>query len=288
MILVIGATGTIGSELVRQLVEGRHEVRALVRDAARAVKLGKQVEIVSGDLAKPETLGAAFAGVDAAFVAVPTGPELPTLEGNAYRAAKHAGTRHVVKISGGGGGATLEDFMAGTAFAAWHLEAETRLREFLTSWTILRPGTFDSNVLVSWNILERGGLFVPAGGGKDGHIDPHDIAAVALKALTTSGHEQKTYELTGPELLSYGELVQKLAKASGKALSYVDVPEAEWRQQVLGAGMPAAAADSLLRYFSGVRAGRAYLTSTVSEVLGRPARSFDDWIRAHATELGMR
>lgn len=283
LILVIGATGTVGSEVVKQLVEGEHRVRALVRDPAKASKFGPEVEIVKGDLAKPETLAAAFAGIEKAFVlSPPLGPEFPDLEGNAFNAAKKSGVTHIVKQSGS---SSLETFMTGTPFAEWQGESEKRLRALGVDWTILRPGPFYTNVITAWGIMSRGGLFLPAGNGKDQPIDPRDIAAVAVKALTTPGHEGKTYELTGPELLSYAEVVQIIGTVTGKPLKYVDVPEAVWRQEMLGAGAPPFVVESMLSYFAGVRAGRLSVTSTVPELLGRPARSYEQWAKDHREAL---
>lgn len=283
LILVIGANGTVGSEVVKQLIQGGHRVRALVRDPVKAQKLGTSVEVVKGDLSKPETLAAAFVGVDKTFVlSPPIGPEFPELEGNAFNAAKKAGVKHIVKQSGS---SSIETFMAGSPFAEWGLESEKRLRALDVAWTILRPGPFYSNVITAWGIMPRGGLFLPAGNGKDQPIDPRDIAAVAVKVLTTPGHEGKTYELTGPELLSYAEVVQIIATVTGKPLKYVNVPEAVWRQEMLGAGAPPFVVESMLSYFAGVRAGRLSVTSTVPELLGRPARSYEQWAKDHREAL---
>lgn len=280
-ILVTGATGTVGSEVVKQLVEGGRKVRALVRNPAKAAKFGNAVEVIKGDLAKPEALVAAFAGVDKAFV-LSNGPELAKLEANAFDAAKRAGIKHIVKLSGRHLDA---DFMAGTGLAQWHDESERRLRTLGIAWTILRPGLFASNVLI-WRIKEQGALFLPVGDGKDTPTDPGDIAAVAVKVLSTSGHEGKIYELTGPELLSYAEMVQKMSAAIGKPLKYADVPEATAREGMLATGVPPTLADSMLRYFAGVKAGQIYPpTGTVADVLGRPARTFDEWVRDHMAEL---
>ena len=282
LILVTGATGTVGSEVVRQLVQGGHRVRALVRDLAKASKFGAEVEVVKGDFSKPETLTAAFVGVDKAYVLLPAiGPEFPELEGNAFNAAKKAGVKHVVKQSS----FVMEDFMAGTPFAEWHGASEKRLRALGVAWTILRPHFFDSN-LIEFGIMPRGGLFFPAGDGKDAPIDPRDIAAVAVKVLTTPGHEGKIYELTGPALLSFAEVVQKVADITGKPLKYVDVPEAVWRQEMLSAGAPSPVVESLFAYFAGgVKAGRIRMTSTVSELLGHPARTVEQWAKNNIASL---
>jgi uncharacterized protein YbjT (DUF2867 family) len=282
-ILVTGATGTVGSEVVKQLVEAGQEVRALVRNPAKASIFGNAVEVVVGDLAKPETLNAAFIGADKTFVLCAPGPDMVELEGNAYDAAKRADSKHIVKLSAQG----VEEggLMAKTPGGEWHSRSEKRLRALGVAWTILRPGPFASNVLNFWRIKDRGGLFLPTGTGKDAPIDPRDIAAVAVKVLTTPGHEGKVYELTGPELLSYAEVVQRISVVTGKPFKFVDVPEAVWRQEMLSAGFPPPMVDSLLIYFSSVKAGRWYATPTVAEVLGRPARTFDEWVRDHVAEL---
>lgn len=278
MILITGATGTIGSELTKQLIDAGQQVRVLVRDESKARKLGEKVEVIKGDLAKLETLGPAFAGADKAFVLCTPGPELVTLEGNAYAAAKTAGVKHIVKLSAFG---VETDIMSGGPGTKWHGESERRLRGLGAAWTILRPGPFASNVTNFWGVIQRGGLFLPAGNGKDSQLDPRDIAAVAVKVLTMPGHEGKIYELTGPELLSYAEIVGKIASITGKSLKFVDVPEDVWRREMLGAGFPPQMLDTILAYFAAVRAGRWYLTSTVAELLGRPARSFEQWAKDH-------
>lgn len=282
MILITGATGTVGTELVTQLVQAGQQVRVLVRDSSKASKFGHVVDIVEGDLLKPETLGAAFVGVDKAFVLCPPGPGLVTMESNAYNAAKQAGIRHIIKLSAAG---IETDFFAAAPGATWHRESERRLRTLGPAWTILRPGPFASNVIKFWGISQRGGLFLPIGDGKDSPIDPRDIAAVAVKVLTTLGHEWKIYELTGPELLSGAELVHKVSAVTGKPLKFVDVPEAAWRQGMIDAGFPQPMVTTLLIYFSSVKAGLWYVTPTVAELLGRPARTFDEWAQDHVTAL---
>jgi uncharacterized protein YbjT (DUF2867 family) len=274
LVLVTGATGTVGSEVVRQLVERGQRVRALVRDAAKAARLGTGFEIAIGDLARPETLGPAFAGVDKAFVLV-NGLELAALEANAFEASKMAGVKHIVKMSGRHLDA---DFIAGTALARSHNESESRLRALGTRWTILRPGAFASNFLL-WLDRKKGALSLPVGDGWDTPTDPRDVAAAAVHVLTTPGHDGVVYELTGPERLSYAEAVRKMAAATGKDLRLIDVPRETARAGLIAAGVPSAQADTLLGYFDGVRAGKIYPpTTTISELLGRPPRSFDDWL----------
>jgi uncharacterized protein YbjT (DUF2867 family) len=134
--------------------------------------------------------------------------------------------------------------------------------------------------------MEQGGLFLPAGTGQDIPIDPRDIAGVAVKALTMPGHEGKTYEITGPEFLTYGEIIRKVAITTGKPVAYVDTPEATVREGMLAGGIDRDMVNSFLQYFSGVKAGKIYPPTTVVEhVLGRPSRTFDDWLRDHKEVL---
>ncbi|MBI3451372.1 MAG: SDR family oxidoreductase [Rhodospirillales bacterium] len=281
LILVTGSTGTIGSEAVRQLVQGGHRVRAMMRDPAKAAKLRNAAEIVTADLTRPETLASAFAGVDKAFV-VSNGADIAKLEANAFDAAKKAGVKHIVKLSGRHHDA---DFMAGAALARSHNESEERLRGLGIAWTILRPGLFASNFLI-WLVRDQRAVFLPVGQGRDTPTDPRDIAAVAVKALTEPGHDGKIYELTGPEFLSYAAMVQKMAEKIGTPLKLVDVPKADAHAGMMAAGVPSTQADGLLQYFDGVKAGHIYPpTQTIAEVLGRPPRSFDAWLDDHAAAL---
>lgn len=277
-ILVTGATGTVGTEVVKQLVEAGQRVRALVRDPAKA-KFGRAVEIVVADLSKPETLGPAFAGVDKAFVAS-NGLDIAALEANAYDAASKAGVKRIVKLSGRHLDA---DFMQGTPLARNQNASEERLRQLGVAWTIIRPGFYSSNFLLFID-RARGIVALPVGEGKETPTDPHDIAAVAVQALTKPGHEEKIYEITGPDYVSYAEMVRKIAVATGTPVSLVDVPSTVARAGMVAAGVPLTQAEGLMRYFEGVKDGKIYPpTSTIAELLGRPPRNFDDWLRDHAS-----
>jgi (4-alkanoyl-5-oxo-2,5-dihydrofuran-3-yl)methyl phosphate reductase len=275
MILVTGATGTVGSELVKQLLEVDQKVRVLARDPAKAAKFGDKVEVLQGDLAKPETLVAAFRGVEKVFQ-LATGATIKELEANAIDAAKEAGAKHIVKISVQG--AELDP---GLELGRIHRESETKLKASGIGWTMLRPGAFASNTL-AWtgSIKAQGAVFALTGEGRTAPIDPRDIAAVGVKALTSPGHQGKEYTLTGPEALSAAEQVHKISVAIGKPLKCVDVPLAAAREEMLKSGLPEATVSALMEYFALIRSGREFaITSTVEEVLGRKPHTFDEWLR---------
>lgn len=276
-ILVVGGTGTVGRHVVAGLVDAGARVRVLARSREKAAALGP-VEVVVGDLEAPDTIADAFAGVERAFVAVSSSPSMATLQRNAFAAAERAGVRHVVNLSAQ---EAFMDHMRNAPLGRWIRESEADLRASGVAFTFLRPGAFASNVLM-FGALEHGGVQLPGAQGREAPIDPADVAAVAVAALTTPGHEGKAYDLTGPELLTYGDMMEKLSAAIQKPLTYVDIAETEARRRFEAAGIPAPYVESILAHFVGVRAGCMTIASGVADVLGRPPRTFDAWARSVA------
>jgi uncharacterized protein YbjT (DUF2867 family) len=281
LILVTGATGNVGSHLVPQLLEAGARVRVLTRDPERAAKFNGGVEVVQGDLEAPDTLPAAFAGVDKAFV-LSAGLKLAVMEGNAFEAAKAAGVGHIIKLTGRHVNA---DFMADVPHAQVHAQSEQHLQSLGVPWTILRPGVFASNFLM-WLDRAEGGIFVPAGEVTDSFIDPYDVAACAAKLLTTPGHDGVIYEVSGAEQLSFAQAADKIGKATGRKITYHDIPEDAWRQAMLSHGAPAPDVAFILRYFAGVKAGKIYPpTRAIADILRRPPRTFAEWAKNNAGAL---
>jgi len=274
MILVTGATGTIGSEVVKQLVAAGQKVRVLARNPAKAEKFSG-VETVAGDMLKPETLPGALAGVDKIFL-LATSTELPHMEANVIDAAKKAGVKHIVKLSVMGA-----DFEPGIPFGQWHRAGEKKLEASGIAWTFLRPTGFASNDLDWANTIKpQGAVYNPTAEGTNGTIDPRDIAEVAVVALTQPGHEGKIYTLTGPESLSTKQRVEKIAAASGRKINVIDVTLDQAKQGMLQGGMPAGYVDALIKYLEIVRANYAGATTEdVQKVLGRKPRSYDTWVK---------
>jgi uncharacterized protein YbjT (DUF2867 family) len=275
-ILVIGATGTVGSETVRQLHAAGHSVRALVRDAAKASALLPGVDIFIGDLAKPETLVPAFDGAAAVFV-ISNGTNIAELEHEAYVAAKAAGVSRIVKLSGRHVDAS---FLQGYPLQANQNDSETELRGLGIPWTIIRPGYFSSNFLGFIDPV-RNEVMLPVADGCDTPTDPRDIAAVAALALTQDGHDGQIYEITGPEFISYRAMIALIAEATGRPLALVDVSDADAQAGLESVGLPSTQAAGLVRYFKGVRDGEIYPpTDTIERLLGRPPLTFEQWVRA--------
>lgn len=278
MILVTGGTGTIGSEVVRQLAEAGQRVRVLARRPERGAVQGPNVQSFAADLLRPETLPAAMEGVDRMFL-LAVGPELARMEANAIDAAARAGVKHVVKLSVLG---ASED--SAIPFARWHREGERRLEASGMAWTFLRPSSFMNNDLFwAQTIKCRGAVLNPTGGGRTCMIDPADIAAVAVKTLTEPGHEGRTYQLTGPENLNAPERVARLSETLDRNLRVVDVSLEEVKQAMVESGVPPESADELAAYFCAMPEGEAEgTTPDVQQVLGRKPRDYGTWACVHA------
>jgi len=275
MILITGATGHIGKELIPLLLESGQSIRVLVRDERKVAHLDARVERVVGDLDKPETLLPAVKGVERIFlVTFETQQDVNVLE-----AAKGAGVRHIVKLS------TLEATEHKIQVGKWHYEREELIRASGLDWTFLRPGMFMSNSIEWWaeSIKGQDSVFFPGGKkGKAAPIDPRDVASVAALALTQPGHSGQAYELTGSELFTIGGMVQVISQALGKPIQYVDIPPIAAKLFMLKTGMDKTLVKALMEMLATLRRNEgAILTDTVQRVTGQPPRTFEAWCREH-------
>lgn len=285
MILLTGGTGTTGREIVRELAAaGAKQVRALVRNAEKAAFIREAgFEVVEGDFDRPETLEAALAGAERALLLTAPDPRTVEHQRGFIEAAKRAGTRHVVKLSAIGADASAPD-----GFGRWHGQAEDLLKASGLAWTMLRPNTFMQNLLGQARaIADEGVIYQPVGDARASFVDARDIAAVAARALVEEGHEGKSYVVTGPEALSYGEVAEKLSAATGRPVRYVSITPGEFRAGALAAGLPEWLADALAVLNENFAAGDlSQVTNVVREVGGREPRTFDEFARDHAGAFG--
>lgn len=277
MILVTGATGNIGTELVKQLLAKKCPVRVITRDEKKVSHLDPAVERVIGDRHDQSVVSQALQGVDKLFL-------LPVLFDKSHEAdrllieqARPAGVSQIVKISSGA--VRIET----NAIGRVHREKEQFVEHSGIPWTFLRPGGFMSNTL-QWagTIKSQSKVFNPTGDGKTAPISPYDIAAAAAVALTSSGHEGRAYDLTGPELLSTHDQVNILSKIIGKPIECVDIPIEVAAERAITSGLPEVLVKSLTDLWIQIRKGQgAFHSNEVERLTELPAQTFETWCHEH-------
>lgn len=279
MILVTGSTGNNGTQIVDRLAAAGKPVRALVRnpqkeEAKVAAMKAKGVEIAVGDLADANTLSTPLQGVDTALLLSPVNPNQVQLQSNFIQAAKAAGVRHIVKFS-----------MIGAAqdspvpLAQWHWQSEQELEHSGLKWTHLRPNDlmrYNTQLLMP-TVLKDGAIYDSLGDARISMIDEEDVADVALRCLTESGHEGKVYTLTGPEALSFYDIASHLSHALGKPVQYHPISPDQAAKAMRDGGLPepAVALVTALRAYEHEN-HNAVRTDTVQQLLGRPPHSYAD------------
>jgi len=279
--LVTGATGTTGSLITRQLTDFGG-VRALVRSDEGAEKVRKMgAEPILADLAKPETLTAEiFAGVEVAYLCVGAQEGMDKLEEAfiAAAAASDAKPRIVLLSSLGA------DPESQSIFGRMHGRSEQALLASGLDWTILRPTSFMQNFLWQAQAIKQfGAFYLPLGEARVAWLDARDIAAMAVKVMTESGHEQQIYPLTGPESLSGNELAKALREGTGVRAMYEPITEQQAAQTMLEMGLDQWLINGMSSMYKFYREGFGAETHpAVENILGRPATRFADWAKDHA------
>jgi uncharacterized protein YbjT (DUF2867 family) len=272
MILVTGATGNVGRELVAALASRDAPTRAVVRNPARA-DLPAGVALATADLSAPGSLEPALAGVRAVFL-LGGWADMPGL----LRRIADAGIEHVVLL-------TSRCVVGGrpdNAITRTWLDSEAAVRDSGVPWTILRPSGYQSNAL-RWPAQLRTGDVVraPWGDVAIAAIDPADIAAVAATVLTEAGHEGTAHALSGPEPLTPADQVATLAEILGGPLRFEPLSDDEARAQ-MERDTPAPYVEAFFRFYSDGEFDDATVLDTVERITGRPPRRIDEGARAHA------
>jgi uncharacterized protein YbjT (DUF2867 family) len=281
MILVTGATGVNGSELVRRLSARGIPVRALVRTAAKAAALSglPGVELAFGDMGRPETLEKALHSIDRAVLISSAAPDMVEVQSSFIAAAVRAGVRHVVKLSG-----IMPDLTSPFRFARMHGEVEQRLEKSGLAFTHLRAGEFMTAYFRQVpSILAKGAIFLPMADARIASIDVGDIAEVAIITLTSPGHEGKIYPITGPEALTMSEVAERLSAATGRSIRYVNVAPEDAKRAQLAAGVPPYMADALAELFAERRnGGESKVWPMLQDVFGLRPTPFAEFAARNA------
>jgi uncharacterized protein YbjT (DUF2867 family) len=271
-VLVIGATGRVGRQVVAQLRGASQSVRALTRRPATAGFLA-DVDVAIGDLTVPESLERALDGVGAVFLvwtaAFATAPDV---------VARLARSVERVVLLSSPHQTPHPFFQQPNALAGSYARLERLIMDSPLTSTFVRPGMFASNSIGWWAPQIRAGDEVrwPYGAVETAPIDERDIAAVAVRALIDEGHAGGDHVVTGPESLSQADQVRTIGDALGRRLRFHDLSPDEFRRETAGA-FPAPAANMLLAAWGAAVGIPAYVTSTVAEVTGTPARPFAQW-----------
>ena len=273
-ILVVGATGTVGTELVKQLAATGRRPRALVRNRDKAHVVASLADPVIGDLANPQTLAPAFSGAERVFVLAPPTPELETLERNAFDAATTAGAKRIVFLSNYGAAESDSE-----PHFRVHAAHERHLASLGIDWTVLRPTRFMTHTPFVWpSVLQRGLLIEGGGDGAMTVIDPADIAAVGVKALTEDGHEGRSYDLTSEDAFTATDLARTLSRILRRDITIFNGDLDALRSALVESGAPAEYAPLMAGYFAKVAAGCFKSTDTAGKVLGRAPRTYAQWL----------
>lgn len=280
MILVTGATGSIGRHLVRHLQARGVPFRAMVRDEARGRELG--CDIVVADFDDQSSVAAAMAGVDRLFLngsgAVPsTGPQpMVSQQIAAIDSAVKAGVTAIVKVS------VLGARPGGRLAQGAHWQIEQYLKAAPVAWSLLQPSGYMQNFLTgAAGTLDAGDVIGLPGDWRVSYIDCYDIAACAAELLTQSDPPCATYRLTGPEALTHAQVAARLTAAVGRPIPSVELTGEEMASRLTAQGLPAGFAADVVALWREVVAGSlATTTPTVRELTGREPRSFDEFLAA--------
>ena len=278
MILLTGATGKIGGETAKQLIAKGAKLRALVRDPAKAADLkAAGVELIVGDVADAETVKRALAGVEQAFLLLPNGEQQEANEKQFTDLCVAAGVKHLVKMSSMEAMATAK-----TAIPRAHWAVEEYIRASGLQWTMVKPNFFMQNLLASArSIKEQGRFSLPMGGGTTGMADARDIGAVCAEVLTGKGHTGKSYEITGPEVLTFDQVAECFSEVLGSKVEYVPMPMEQFRERMTSILKPwhLNAVCELFQEIAEI--GLDHTTGTFKALTGRDPISLKQFIQDH-------
>jgi uncharacterized protein YbjT (DUF2867 family) len=282
MILITGARGNNGVEIIKQLSGKGVAVHGMVRKKEDA-KSEAGVDYVAADFNDVASLRRALEGIDHVFLVTNSSERVEEQQLQFVETAKEMGVQHIVYLS---------QFHAAKdsplRFLRYHALVEEALKNSGMMVTVLRPNLYMQALMRIFapQIAKEGRFFAPAGEARVSVVDVRDIAAVAVAALTEEGHAGKTYDVTGPEALSHEDMATQLTKTLGKQVDYVDISEKTLREALAGFGMPEWQAEGLIEDYAHYHRGEAAgVSSAVKDVTGKAARSFAEFAKDYKESL---
>ncbi len=275
-ILILGASGQTGAEMVRILSSANFPVRVTYREQSELLRMREMaVEDMPADFDDVESLKRAMSGVERVFVIQPVSPKMVDWSKNIYEAAKASSISHVIRISNMATGMDL-----GSVIAAMHYESDELLKQIGCNYTIIKPANYYQNMFYSaLNIIRTSHFALPLGTANVAHIDVRDVARFGCHMLIDSGHENKEYVVTGPEAPTMHMIARKLSKVLRKEVRYVAVEPIAATQVFKDQGLPEWQAQSIGTMFTEYGSGKYnFVTNAFQEVTGERPRSIDKFL----------
>lgn len=282
MILITGASGTVGKAVLAEVARSGQKHRAMYRSKEDAAKAPAGTETVIADFSDKASLALALCGVESVYLVCSPIPDLVQLEGNVIEACASAGVSRIVLNSALGAG----DYSK--SFPSWHRKVEDKLKASKVAHCILRPNSFMQNILAFYapSIRAHGAFYAAMGNARTSHIDVRDVAGVVAKALQSRDHDGKTYELNGPEALTCAEVAEKISRRTGVPAQFVDIPVEAQRKAMLDQGMPEWQVTALLDLQDYYTAGKCgTVDGLLQKLLGRSPNSIDQFLQEFASEF---
>ncbi len=286
MILITGATGNVGTEVIKKLSEGKQPIRAFVRNRTQARHITQPgVELVEGDFAKPKTFARALDGVESVFLLTPSTAEAEQEQCDFVDAAQKSKVKHIVKLSQLG--ATSN---ASGRFQRYHGAVENYITKSKIPHTFLRPNLFMQGLLnFRPTIASQGVFFSPVSHARISVVDVRDIGAVAAKTLMEPKHEGKAYVLTGPETLTHAEMAEQLSQAVGKPIKHVEVSPEVMKEALLKNGVQAWQAEGVVEDYERYRKGEGeHVTAAIQDITGYEATYFAQFALDNAARFSSK
>lgn len=283
MFLITGATGKVGKELVQDLLARKSKFKVMVRTKEAVNDFETRgIKAVQGDFERPESLTGALAEVTSVFLLTTPQPDGPAIERKFLAACKSKGVRQIVRLSAMGANPA-----ASSALLRNHGRCEAMLEESGLPWTILRPTIFMQNLVAYMgpSLAKESTIYAPAGEARLPWVDTRDIAAIAGTVLTSTGHEGRVYDITGPESLTYGQVAERLSAQLGRQISFVNVPDGAAHHAMVGMGMSPWMADGMLSLYHLFKANgsTAMVLETVERITGHAPRTLAAYLKENAS-----
>jgi uncharacterized protein YbjT (DUF2867 family) len=282
-VLVTGATGNVGQEVAKALLAQQIPVKAAAREAERVKQLAqksrwpKDYEAVALDYADSDSIAAALDGVDRVFLVTPTMGPVAEMVAAFLDVAKNSDVKHIVRLSGM---RTVHEP------SVTHAESERLIAESGIAYTFLRPNFFMQNFSTFYadGIKYRDTIALPAGEEPISFIDVRDIADVAVVTFTQDGHAGQAYTLTGGEAITHYDVARALSEVLGRTITYINMPEDQFREVLKAAGRPEAVANGVIHLYAPVKQMLAApVTDDVQRVTGKAPRTIHDYARDYAS-----